>query len=414
VTIAESADRFLRLSDDDVRVVDLNLPSVNMPVMPGRLATQRVLRNDSDTAVTYTVKASDQAVSVDQGSLTVPPRSSATLKITVASRATDAVWRFGSVTLTPWSVGQPALHLPVAYRPTQGRITLASTCDQPSVRLGQVATCRVRVENTGYEDSDATVTARFDDALRPVDSAGPRSATLDGVQPGVPAFSAVDGRIYRPLAVEADPIGDEEIVIYDTAGFTFAGQRYERIGVASNGYVIIGGGTLQDIRAEPPSKADDERPNNVLAPFWADLDGTGEEGVRVSETTQDGRTWIVVDWHVKHYGTNEKTHFQLWIAAGDIEQARFAYDEKALPSGATAFAVGAENALGAGVLRTGEKPSADLAVISEGFRPGGRLEFTIPLRGIAPSASASFTTSMVSQGVPGTTIVHTKLPVISP
>jgi hypothetical protein len=412
VTIAETAERFLRFGDDDVRSVDLNLPSINMPVMPGRLAVKRVLRNDTDSTISYAVKVSDRAVSVDQDSIAVPPRATATLWITVASRANDAVWRFGSVTLTPRFGSQPVLHLPIAYRPTQGRITLTSGCDAATVRLGQTATCRVKVENTGYEESDATVTTKFDEALQPLDLAGRRIATLDGIRPGVPSLKDVEGRFYQPLRGAAPPVGDEEIVIYETPAFTYAGQRYERIGVVANGYVILGGGTAQDIRSEPPSKADDERPNNLLAPYWSDLDGTGEEGVRVSTVDRDQRTWIVVEWHVKRYGTEDKTHFQLWIASGENEVARFAYDEKALPSGA--FSFGAENALGAGVLRAGAQPSADLLVTSRGFRPGGMLEFTIPVRGGALSASASFTTSMTSQGVPGTTIVRTGLPVVSP
>jgi hypothetical protein len=336
------------------------------------------------------------------------------LKITVSSRETDAAWRFGSITLTPRSGSQPALHLPVAYRPTQGRITMTSSCGQASVRVGQIANCRVRLENTGYEDADATVTAKFDQALRPVDFAGPRTGALGGIRPGVPSMTQAGDRFYRPLDVEPDHIGDEEMLTYDTPAFTYAGQTYRRIAVVANGYVILGGGTMKDIRSEPPSKADDERPNNLLAPYWTDLDGTGEEGVRASTVKRDNKVWIVVDWRVKQHGTGDKTHFQLWIATGDTEQARFAYDEKALPKGGAQVVVGAENALGAGVLRKGVKPSSDLVVTSKGYRSGGKLEWTIPVQGVAASASASFTVSMNSPGVPGTTIVHMRLPVLSP
>jgi hypothetical protein len=345
----------------------------------------------------------------------VPARGTATLRITVASRASDSLWRFGSVTLKPRTGSQPELHLPIAYRPTQGRVTLASSCDQASVRFGQTADCRVRVENTGYEDTDASVTAEFDNALRPVGFQGPASAPLDGVRPGVPSMRDSEGRFYLPLTGEADKIGDEELIIYDTPEFTYAGQRYQRIGVVANGYVILGGGTVQDIRSEPPSNADDDRPNNLLAPYWTDLDGTGEEGVTVAEVERDGKVWVVVDWQVKHFGTTEKARFQLWIATGGTETARFAYDEKALPSGGTGvFAVGAENALGAGVLRIGTPPSSDQVLTSEGFRPGGRLELTIRVKGKVPSNSASFSVLMTSEGVPGTTVVRTRLPVVSP
>ncbi|HEX6685359.1 MAG TPA: S8 family serine peptidase [Candidatus Limnocylindrales bacterium] len=413
VTISETADRMLRFADDEIRSVDLNLPSINMPVMPGRLATTRVLSNDTGTAVTYAVKSSDSAVTVDRASVTVPAHGTAELRVTVSSRANDSQWRFSEVSLTPRSGNLPALHLPVAFRPMQGRITLSSGCDRPTVTIGHAAACHVRVTNTGYEDTEATVTSKFDDALRPILGPTSRQAALPGIRPGVPKLSNLDDRRYRSLGVEPDPVGDEEMLTYDTSPFTFAGQTHRRISVSANGYVVVGGGTVQDIRSEAPLKAGDERPNNLLAPYWTDLDGTGEQGVRVANVQQDGHGWLVVDWHVKHYGIGRKAHFQLWIGTGDTERIRFAYDAKALPGGAKQFAVGAENALGAGVLRSDE-PSADIAVTTSGFQPGGTLEYTVPVQGVAPSAAASFSTSMNSPGVPGTTIVHTKLAVVSP
>ncbi len=408
LTIAETAERMLRHADDEVRVVDLNLPSVNAPIMPGRLRTTRVVRNDTGQTMTYRAQSADNAVSVSPASFTIAAGATATIAITISSLANDAKWRFGSVTLTPATGAYyPGLHLPVAYRPTQGVVTLSSGCDKEKVTVGDSTQCRVHVANTGYEDASVTVSSEAGPGVR-LSPTEARKADLAGVVPGVPALAPLGDRRFKRLAVDADPIGDEEVLTYEVPAFTYAGQSYTRLGVVSNGYLVVGTPTAQDIRFEPPAVLGRERPNNVLAPYWADLDGTGADGIRVARVQAEGREWIVVEWRVNLYGTEQGQHFQAWIATGDAERIRFAYDAAALPSGARTFAVGAENALGKGELIT-TAPAADVAVRSAGGSPGGTLDYRLTVTGMFPTANASVTTSMRSEGVPGTTVRQTKL-----
>ena len=56
-----------------------------------------------------------------------------------------------------------------------------------------------------------------------------------------------------------------------------------------------------------------ERPNNILAPFWTDLDGTGAPGVLVNVLTDGVSTWLVVEWRVNVFGTTDTRVFQTWI-----------------------------------------------------------------------------------------------------
>lgn len=404
LTVAETPVRMLHLAGDEVRAAELNLPSVNVAVMPGRVTVIRTFTNDTDETLRYNVGASDDAVTTDRDSITVPPRGKAEVKITISSRFNDARWRFGQVTLIPQGGSLPALHLPVAYRPVQGKVTLASRCEPDRVPIEANAQCRIQAANTGYEDSAVTVSHTFDAALG---SIGPvsRAAMLRAVKPGVPAVSKLDSRSYKRLSVKHDAIGDEEILTYDVPSFTFSGERYERLSVVSDGYLVIGGGTIQDVRPDAPDGATEVRPNNVVAPYWADLDGTGEPGVRVAKVEDGGQRWIVVDFQLKRYGTEEKVRFQAWLATGDEERIRFAYDATDEPA-----VIGAENALGQGDLAL--RPArSDYAVTSSGSRPGGTLDYTITVRGLHSASDSSFTTSMTSDGVPGTTVVRTRLPV---
>lgn len=410
VTIYESAGKMLDLAYDEVRSVDLNLPSINAPIMPGRLQTTRVLRNDSGQALTYRARSTDDSIKITPAIVTIGAGKTASIQITISSRANDAKWRFGSVQLASVGGSYPDLHLPVAYRPTQGRVTLASSCDQTKLTMGESAKCRVKASNVGYEDTSVTVKSEVGPGLH-LTTPATQAANLVGVTPGLPALSKLDDRRYKPLSVDADPIGDEEMIVYDVPAFTYAGQSYQRIGVVSNGYLVVGGGSVQDVRFEPPSGVSETRPNNVLAPYWADLDGTGAAGIRVATVQAEGREWVVVEWRVKLFGTDQEQHFQAWLGTGDSERIRFAYDEAALPNGAKAFAVGAENALGKGELQS-VAPGPDLAVKTTGSRPGGTVDYSLTVTGVAPSADAALVTSMTSDGVPGTTIVQTKLPVI--
>ncbi|WP_117211352.1 S8 family serine peptidase [Allorhizocola rhizosphaerae] len=400
LTVSETAERMLRYADDDLRQAELNLPSINLPVMPGRVTVARTFANDTDRTLTYSVKTDGDAITVDRATLSVPPGGTGTIKVTVASRDNDAKWRFGAVSLA--ATGFPDLHLPVAYRPTQGRVGLTNTCTPSPVELGQEAKCRVVATNGGYEDATVSVSAGFDKALQPVRPDIARAGVLDGVAPGVPQVSTVDGSRYRRLSVKPDPIGDEGMITYEVPAFTFAGERYERISVVSNGYLVIGGGSRRDVQ----SSLSDERPRNVLAPYWADL--IPDEGVRVAKVQADGRQWIVVDWHAGVHEKEGKARFQVWIATGEREEIRYAYDKVPVEA-----AVGAENALGQGAISV-DRPSRDLVVKSSGFKPGGTLDYTITVRGIAPARDASVTASMTSDGVPGTTVVQARLPVVSP
>lgn len=427
LTVSDSAERMMVLADDEVQAVHLNLPSINAPIMPGRLSTARTLRDMTGRTMTYTVTTTapqDSTITVP-AVVTVPARGTAQLPVTIHSRAVAEGYLSGEIRLTP-TTGGPALHLPVSFQPSQGQVTLASTCTAKKVLLARTAKCTVTATNTGYDEAPVDLSTRLDPALAVTSVDGgaqaglhqvTHAAKLRGIAPGRPGVIELDDRAWRPLDVTPDAIGDEEMINYEVPEFGYAGQTHTRIGVVSNGYLVVGGGTGQDVRSEPPGEdgkrePDPGRPNNVLAPYWADLDGTRADGVRVATAKGGGQDWIVVEWRVDRFGTDDTQRFQVWLATGEDEDIRFAYDPRKLPGGAKAFAVGAENALGKGTLST-DKPTRDLRVQSTGGHPGGVASYTVHLRAIMP-ADARVTTSMTSPEVPGTTVVRTRIPVITP
>jgi hypothetical protein len=109
-------------------------------------------------------------------------------------------------------------------------------------------------------------------------------------------------------------VGDETITNFNVPSFTYAGQSWTRVGVVSNGYVVVGGGTgadVQSVNTDLPSAA---APGNILAPFWTDLDPTAGGALRIATLTDGADTWIVVDWDaVKNKSGGATNSFEVWI-----------------------------------------------------------------------------------------------------
>ena len=93
-------------------------------------------------------------------------------------------------------------------------------------------------------------------------------------------------------------VGDDTITNFNVPTFFYGGEAYTSIGVVSNGYLVIGGGTSADIVFTPQHFPIAARPNNVLAPLWSDLNpsATGAGAIRIGTLTDGAITWIVIDW----------------------------------------------------------------------------------------------------------------------
>ena len=66
-------------------------------------------------------------------------------------------------------------------------------------------------------------------------------------------------------------VGDDTITNFNVPTFYYGGEPYTRVGVVSNGYLVLGGGDSGDIVFRPQHFPNPNRPNNVLALWWTDL-----------------------------------------------------------------------------------------------------------------------------------------------
>jgi hypothetical protein len=415
LTFDESADDFFALGGDPVNAVHLNLPSVNAPVMPGELVTTRVATNVSGATQRYTVSTQGAG-----GAISVTPKrfqlaAGASITLTITLRGGRAGQQVGSVRLTPDS-GTP-LHLPVAFVNRQGSVSLMESCTPAQTTVGGTSECAITAQNNAF--SPTTIDLRTETnkrlTIEGVDAGAivkPRVAELLDVplaaaQPGVPSVAAGSLFGYLPLdefGVTPDPVGDEDLVNYSVPPFVFNGKTYNAIGVDSNGYLVAGGGTSEDNKCcDLPTGPDPSRPNNVLAPFWTDLNGTGTDGLYVAVLEDGPDAWLVVEWRVNVFGTTDERQFQTWIGINGVQDITYAYSEDQTDPNGQGFLVGAENELGAGDMEA-MLPTEDLRVTSTDPVPGDSITWTVTVEGFMPGMG-KVNTHMTSDIVAGTTIV---------
>ena len=119
--------------------------------------------------------------------------------------------------------------------------------------------------------------------------------------------------------------------------------------MVSDGYLVVGGGTGADVQFINQNLPSPAVPNNVLAPFWSDLNAAvAGSGMRVATLTDGVNNWLVFDWEkVPNYSSaSAKNSFQVWIGIDGTEDITFTYGPELTGGDGGFLTVGAENKFG--------------------------------------------------------------------
>ncbi len=446
---------FVAAGSDPLHRVDLNVASIDATTLPGVLTTQRTAINVSGHHQNLDIQTSmPDGVNIYVGhnkkpdnpkSLHVAAGDSLTFQIKIDATAVPNGQYFGWIKLVPRS-GANSVFMPVAFVKRQGSATMTNACAPTTVPSsnGTVATslshCTVSVSNLGSTTSNVTLSvaqAERGKSLKYKNITLPGSVVGNGegvqwsgplspaIPPQVTSISPTTGPAggYLPLSVfpSITPIagvGDDTITNFNVPTFYYGGEPYTRVGVVSNGYLVVGGGTSSDIVFTPQQFPNPNRPNNVLAPWWTDLNpsSTGAGAIRIATLTSGSTTWLVVDWSgVKNFG-NATTHsFETWIrlalgGAGtgpSSEQVTYSYGTSTgAGDSASGSNWGAENRTGTSGVNIPSQPTnnTEYAVNTTPPAPGGvvTINFDIFSRkdGLYHSVA-----SMTSDTTPGITQV---------
>jgi hypothetical protein len=320
-----------------------------------------------------------------------------------------------------------AFDAPVGAAAVAG-LGVTHTCSPATFARGALTHCAIAVENLRTVPVNVGVTLRSSANLRFENAAGVTStgphralggATLAArvpTQPSIAAGASPPGE-YEPLTDLDSPLvpfadADEGFVNYTTPGFVYGGVTYHRVGVSTNGYLVVGGGpAAANQSAVPQAFPDAAKPNNVLAPYFADLDVTGGS-VSIDTATDGDDDWLVVDWQDVTAKSDVSTHsFQVWIGLdGDTnpgEDVSYVYGPT---GGAPTVTVGAENEDGTAGAIYGDPvvEGTELRVTTVPGTPGGTFTAAIDARGLA--RGAAFVRAVVAAAsLPGKTTVTKRL-----
>ncbi len=225
---------------------------------------------------------------------------------------------------------------------TQCTITITNTTSSPaSVSLTDMLT-NIQLQLVSGSVVNATEVAnglRFDGVLagaQPADVAiGTGSSPAGYLQLSAFGIAPIAG------------VGDETIVNFNVPAFRYAGQDYTRVGVVSNGYVVVGGGSGADVQFVNQNLPNAAQPNNVLAPFWTDLNPGAAGAMRIGTLTDGVNTWLVMEWEgVREYSAARLASFQVWIGLGGAQDITYTYGTIQGNGDGGYLTVGAENRLG--------------------------------------------------------------------
>jgi hypothetical protein len=435
VVFDESAKRMGQLGTDPITALDLNLPSINVPTMPGTVTVTRTATNVSGKAYRFVASAT----SPDGSKIFVTPSrgwirtgETQTFRITIISNAPSGQY-FGQIRLD--GDNTPSLHLPVAFFNKQGSVTLTQSCAPLSIPVRQSTTCTVTAQNTSFVDTTVSAHSVVSPQLRITGATGATlgyfgfvatapPTLLAGQKDAIPSIAAGETPVggFLDLAaygIKPTAIGDEANQNYDLpAPFLYGGKTYTTVGVDSNGYLIVGGASdAADIAFQPQNFPDPTRPNGVLAPYWTDLDGTARPGISVA-TLRDGvNNWTVVQWDVHVFGDLSPAgvrRMQVWLGANGTEDISYAYDTGTVGAAAPAdpgLTVGAENESGsAGAQIPAGPPVSDYIITTTPGTPGASLTYSLTVRGDS-RGTGTLLTAMSSDIVAGTTALTTNIKV---
>jgi hypothetical protein len=246
--------------------------------------------------------------------------------------------------------------------------------------------------------------------------------TVDSYAPGTTPNGG-----YLPLSIFSGigpiaGVGDDTMTNFNVPTFYYAGEPYSRVGVGSNGTLVIGGATSgADATALPQTFPDPTRPNNVIAPLWTDMNPPAGGTLRIGLLSGGGNSWIVIDWErVKNFNGSTTHSFEIWLrrATGTAgtgpssEEISVEYgsgaDAANAASGDSGTGVnwGAENRNGTSGANAASAPAdgTSYRVMTSPPVPGGSV--TIPFDVVSPRQTGTFHSdaSLTSDQTPGSTI----------
>ena len=379
--------------------------------------------SDEDITVDATAMFNDPAISatVTPQMATLPAGASAEIMVAVdVTTASTGSWSFGGINWADTDDTTTDYFIPVAVYPisTDRPELFSSDVSTQVAEEGQLVRVSASATNqnvTGMIGVTGTVDHKFE--IDPSTIAAVKNGNQEPV-----SYDADKGQIYwegalntSSYSLDADttiaaltggylPMAalgvqpltcsgscdDTSITISDLPEMTYLGKAYTSMQISSNGYISLGTSSGNVTTPTPAVMPNSNEPNNVLAPFWTDLDllGTdaGDEGtgnLYAASLNGPNGSLLVIEWeNAQLWGIPDTSfNFQIWYDFA-FDTIHFVYGNMDSPQYATV--AGFENPTGTAGFTLGALTSAGaqgtLPVSGDEFilasSPGDEIEFS--------------------------------------
>ncbi len=361
-------------------------------------------------------------ITVTPNDVLLSPGESLTFQVDVdTSLVADDQWKFGAVV---WSTKKkddiegpraPDAYLPIAVfaASSSDPSQLTKSVDKTVAAQGETLTYDISLSNLTLNDpidlvdvipagstfvpgSESAIVNGVPDPTFTYDS-GSNSLTWSGVLdpqtlefiPGLTPFGYIPLSIFVGKLTCSSVCDDTSITLSGIPGFTYGGAFYNSVVMSSNGFFVAGGDNTSAFSPFNQNLPDPAVPNNVIAPFWTDLDldGTsptdsGGGDLYAALLSAGPTTWLVLEWQNAELFAlpGSVFTFQVWIEQGSSNiSVVYASLSPGIPSFLT---VGVEDLAGtAGSSRyfngAGTAPALGLGgELVVDAQPGGTADFT--------------------------------------
>jgi len=408
LVLDETPENFLAANPDEGGdLSSLNLASMQNANCVEKCSWTRRLKNSSDYPSIYRLGFNSPkglTLRVYPPLVFLKPQEEIEIEIKANTVFAEDDWTFTDLELVPFGFfGRPDLHMPMAIkRSTSTNLELVNmSVDKKEARVGETLNYEIKVTN-GLVDSGLELSMNIPSKLKILQKSLKQEVVGGETRD---EFKIENGRLtwsgelnvsdlvleegdspygYVPLANYTAPLGcpsdncDDGGISLTVPAFRYNGETYTKVEMSVNGTLEIGSSDGKYTAASVAKFPNSQEPNNLLAPFWTDLnlgvDGDGAEWYATS--LNDGtNSYAVYEWNnVPLYGdTSSRYTFQIWIQEGDSGNIWFIYQD--ISNSDIPLSVGLENktgTVGDSYYFSGEgsapQPGTDLKVVSN---PGG-------------------------------------------
>ena len=342
----------------------LNIASMQNSNCVGDCSWTRTVKNVSGQQLTVNLEVNGpEGLGLSTSSdLNLAPGESGNVTVSADTRLAAAGWNFAELELKT-NNGSPNLHMPIAVvaSAASNPDTLTKTVDAAEAVAGEVLSYEININNTalsGVIDMTDVLPAGLTfvpgsesavitngSTLSPFAFAGGELNWMGELDQGgltVGPGSAPFG--YFPLSTFFSPVGcpancDDGAFVFNVPAYVFNGQTYTSVIMSVNGTLEAGTASGLASSYNNQNLPDATAPNNILAPFWTDLNldpdpasggGAGGGGNLYMGVLNAGPDqFTIYEWeNVPLWGDQSNRYtFQIWVQNGTSGNIWYTYEQ---------------------------------------------------------------------------------------